>query len=1130
MADIDLGTARGRIIIDSENLDTLGSRLQAAGRDLMIFGGAALYGFQKVMSVTMDFEKVISNIGAVSEMTGKEIEDIKKLAVDLGKATKFGATEVADGFLILAKAGFEAKDVIGGVGEALVKMAAASDIGLEEASEMLSGVISAFQLTAEDSVKVVDTLVGAVNKSQIDMKDFAYTLKYVNGVANTMGFSIEEVAVATALLGENQIKGSSAGTGLRRILSSLSPSSSKATEMMMNLGIVTEDGANKFFDAQGNAKSLREIFEVLGNATNHLSDEQKTLAFTTLFGRNAMNSAMILAREGTVAYDEMADAIGATDAYEVADKMIDNLAGAVEKLKSEFEALFISAGTPLHDTLKNIVLWLARVVGWIGNLPPGLLSTLMVIGAVIGAVSLLSGAFLLTFGTILNAVRAFKDMADVLKGLKGVIGTVTGAMRAFTAASLANPWILLAAVIAAVVAGLVYLYFHSEKFRAFIDNMWQGIQKVWKKVTGFLGDMAKKAAGFIIDITNSFGKIGDAFANPLETGMKLLRGFKDKAKGLFKGFWKMLFGDGDDETKKIEANIKKDEDALKSRMDNLRDLYKTARQISVDGWSNEAIENHLKGLAEVERQYKALEAQLKGLNGVKNENGMGEQKGPSNIFDQFIDRMPKVSPEVKEHIKGKVDDVIPFADTFEGWDKNKGPIDNIFNQMQNTGRATIPFAGFVENLWDSKGKINDGFTGVKDTLGENRDFFTSFLKTLSGKLPEALGEDIGDFWGRLASGGIKSKGELGGAVKDFAKDVDAVGVQVGNATDRMKGKFNEWAANGGSAITRFVTGIPGVTTGLNTARSATEGTLNNWKGSFAGFFGQTLTEFSVWGSGIVTRNALDMDGVGGKISGTMDNIQGKIGGTLDGVSAKFGGWGSNLVAQAQQKGSEFVRTLLTDPSKLPDFFGGIFTSIGTKISQFGDNTIGSIRRWASNIWSEITGVWDRVGTFIDNAINRIVGFIAKGATKVGEAAGKFAGGIWKGFKDNITNSPYTKMEYMMWTMEDNVLKSLDTVKWVFGEINKASANVGLFDDPSLTVSPAAQIIDPAVAANYQVQAAALARASEDKPIIVQGPLVGIDQANMNNEQDIKKLSQDLNERVKKDSQAKGKKVLTNAGR
>lgn len=71
----------------------------------------------------------------------------------------------------------------------------------------------------------------------------------------------------------------------------LKDSTAPASKAMQDLGLLIDEGGNKFFDATGKMKSMAEVSQILKDATKDLSDEKKLEALNTIFGTDAMRAA-----------------------------------------------------------------------------------------------------------------------------------------------------------------------------------------------------------------------------------------------------------------------------------------------------------------------------------------------------------------------------------------------------------------------------------------------------------------------------------------------------------------------------------------------------------------------------------------------------------------------------------------------------------------------------------------------------------------------------------------------------------------------------------------------------------------------------------------------------------------------
>lgn len=78
---------------------------------------------------------------------------------------------------------------------------------------------------------------------------------------------------------------------------------------------------------------------------------------------------------------------------------------------------------------------------------------------------------------VIQAVTGFvSQYADVLLPVAGVIGGIVVAQWAWNAAMEANPFVLIATLVAGLVVGLIALWNHSAAFRDFFIGIWNGIK------------------------------------------------------------------------------------------------------------------------------------------------------------------------------------------------------------------------------------------------------------------------------------------------------------------------------------------------------------------------------------------------------------------------------------------------------------------------------------------------------------------------------------------------------------------------------------------------------------------------------------------------------------------------------
>lgn len=411
-----------------------GLPVQAAG-----FAGLGYGAFDAVKNYS-DFTAQLSQIKAVTGLDAETMDAVKSKALELGAATQFSSTEAAQGMTELLKAGVNVKDVLGDASQAALDLAAAGELSLPEAAEIMSTAMNAFHM--DDATHAADVLVGAANASATGVAELKYSLSAVSSVAAGVGMSFDDTNTALAVFANNGLKGSDAGTSLKTMLMNLSPQTKQATVEMQKLGLLTEEGTSKFFDQEGHLRSLADIAGLLQNHLSGLTDEEKMNALTTMFGSDAIRGGMIMLREGAKGVKDMNAAMKDITAHEAAKVAMDNLRGSLLRLKSAWENLTINL---LDHGVGDGIMGFTDEVGKLTSHFSGLLDDGMQVTDVIKvigeAINDLKDKFLafdgvgsvLAGGALALGLKKIYDLAmkakDVVQGIpKGVPGAPSGGL------------------------------------------------------------------------------------------------------------------------------------------------------------------------------------------------------------------------------------------------------------------------------------------------------------------------------------------------------------------------------------------------------------------------------------------------------------------------------------------------------------------------------------------------------------------------------------------------------------------------------------------------------------------------------------------------------------------------------
>ena len=460
-----------------EKLQTVGNKISSVGQKLLPVTGVVTGLGTAAVKTAADFDSAMSKVAAVSGATGKDFDDLRSKAREMGAKTKFSATEAAEAMNYMAMAGWKTGDMLGGI-EGVMNLAAASGEDLATTSDIVTDSLTAFGLKAEDSGHFADVLAAASANANTNVSMMGETFKYCAPVAGALGFSVEDTAEAIGLMGNAGIKASQAGTSMRSIMTNLTGDVKLSGAAIGDVTIATTN-------ADGSMRSLSAILADCRVAFGGMTEAEKANNAEALVGKNAMSGFLALMNAAPEDINKVSGAVNNCKdaAKNMADTMQDNLEGQMTILKSQLQELAISFGDLLMPAVRSIVAGLQGMVNVLNAMPDGVKRVIMIIALLVAAL----GPVLILIGKTISAVGTIMTW---IPKLAGAINTVKGAFAALSATMMANPIAIVIAAIAALVAAFIYLWNTNEVFRQFWIRLWNEIKEVavqvWTAVSQFL--------------------------------------------------------------------------------------------------------------------------------------------------------------------------------------------------------------------------------------------------------------------------------------------------------------------------------------------------------------------------------------------------------------------------------------------------------------------------------------------------------------------------------------------------------------------------------------------------------------------------------------------------------------------
>lgn len=350
-------------ITGDTKLDTSGftkgvsSMTVAAGNlisDLTKTAATKLAGLAKSsVSVGMNFDASMSQVAATMGTTVDQIDNLTKVAKEMGSTTKFTATQAADALNYLALAGYDA-DKAAEVLPSVLNLAAAGGMDLAYASDLVTDAMASLNIEAnkQNVDDFGNKLAMAASKANANVSQLGEAILTVGGTAANLKGGTTELTTALGLLANVGIKGAEGGTHLRNIILSLQSPTDEAAKKMQKLGL-------QVYDSQGKMRGLNDILSDLNSAMNGMTQGQKDSIINQLFNKTDLAAVNgLLAAQGEQ-WDTLAAQIDNADGAmgQMAETQIDNLQGAMTIMSSAFEGMQLAVYDELEPTLTEAVKW-----------------------------------------------------------------------------------------------------------------------------------------------------------------------------------------------------------------------------------------------------------------------------------------------------------------------------------------------------------------------------------------------------------------------------------------------------------------------------------------------------------------------------------------------------------------------------------------------------------------------------------------------------------------------------------------------------------------------------------------------------------------------------------------------------
>lgn len=405
-------------------------------------------------------------------------------------------------------------------------------------------------VTALGLVKVASAALGVV-KSSLDSAISRFdTMQKFPKVMAALGFSSEDSSKSIKKL-------SNGIDGLPTKLDDVVANTQQLTSITGDLDKSTNTvlALNNAFLASGAStedanRGMQQYNQMLSSGTVDLESWktlqetmplalQKTAEAMGFTGKSAQRDLYAALKNGTVTFDQFQDklielgtgtgtlaglakenSLGiATSFNNLKNAVAKNVANIITKVDDITKKMTGKSIAQNIDSLKGII---NNAFGFIIKLMDGIIP---LITKITNFVKENAVAFKILGGIILSVVAgfvAFKTVVGVMTSVTTAINGVKTSLKLMKLAIAANPFALVIAGVAILIAGFIYLYKTSDRFKSVIDNIKSSLSNMLSGFTGLdkvseiFNNIKKSFANFISnDVAKVFNNISDALKNIL---------------------------------------------------------------------------------------------------------------------------------------------------------------------------------------------------------------------------------------------------------------------------------------------------------------------------------------------------------------------------------------------------------------------------------------------------------------------------------------------------------------------------------------------------------------------------------------------------------------------------------------
>lgn len=1035
-----------------EKLQAIGDKINGVGNKLSIgITAPAVAAGTASVKLASDATTSFAKVSTIADSTVLSYSDMEKGVTAASDKTGVAITDFNEALYQSISAGVDSGKAIGFTTD-MVKLAKGGFTDTAKAVDVVTSVLNAYGLGADEATSISDKLIKTQNIGKTTVDELASSLGRVIPTAKAVNVDMDNVSTAMAILTKRGIQTAEATTYYNSMLNELGKSGTTADKAL-------RDVAGKGFkDLVAEGKPVTEILQMIDDYA-----KQNGLSLSDMFGSmEAGKAALSIMSDGGKEYNEvlkeMQNSAGTTQ--QAFEKMDSTPAAKMQKELNRLKNAGIKTGQQLLPLVTDAMEAVGNLAEGFSKLPKkqqGAIVKTVGFAAALGPVLKVTGGVTKGVGGLAKGFGKLIEAAGKTTSLNSVAATAAGVGEAATAAAkgtslmsgvisaVTSPVGIAVTSVAALTAGVIALdavigdsieetYRLTDSQRKALDSMNEHTKALEEQKSArekSVQSIEREYGGYdslvteLQSITDENGKVKSGY----EERAKVITGQLSEALGIEISLMDGVIGKYEETINSIkELIVQKKAEAIASAMkDDMSKAYENSEKAVQDyKKASKDLEEQQKKVIEAEEayrrggpaQYKAYQQAVKDQKSLekalsKSKTAMQDLSTEVNNYDSLIDAMASGdTAKIEEAMNALVTSYRSYtaealSASQETREQMYGQANSYIENMKLVQDGTVQVADSVYqemarsaiNSINEFNKLPGGVSqGIKDIGPEASKAMIATLAqaNLDGKLDAEAKKDLQSFIDGFAGLDTKTQETWAQAWYGALEGLDGFGELADPAKDGVDAFLESLRAalevhSPSAAVQRIFTQVwPGAGQGLDEGQ---EGVVEKGKSTVASLLGGIIGE--VGNSSGKFRQSMRDTGIAGNDAMGTGLLSKKLGApnvnNINDASKSIG------ISGNSQMGLGLINKKLNGP-KLNDIntpansigiAGNTNMGIGLRANMLDGPSIKDLEAASKATKARK----DMQSYFDDNPLSVVVNVVKKIGGAIGEALGFADGGI-----------------------------------------------------------------------------------------------------------------------------------------